>query len=134
MIGDVLKKNLDKVQNSIDARRGHNAFCEVIKRIAIEEINALYPEKVDSDVIVEIYYKILLENIECVPISMRNLSSSNDQYRFRISVRNIFTSNASHANGLANCPYLKVVKIVNEDRKGRRYSYQGVENYVNKDQ
>lgn len=130
MVGDVLKNNLDKIKKSNDARHGNDAFCEVIKRIAIEEINALYPKKVDSDVIIEIYYKILLENIECVPLSMRKNVPSSKQHRFRIAIRNIFTSNAYHSNGLANSPYLKAVKKVNENRKGRRYSYQGVENYV----
>ena len=131
MLGDILKGRLNEVKKSIDSSRGQNAFCEVIKKIAIDEINALYPQKIDSNIIVETYYKILLDNMGYIPVPLKELSA-NGQYRFRISVRNVFTSNANHSNGLANSPYLNVKRIVNDNRKGRRYSYQGVEKYANK--
>ena len=127
MLGDILISRLDEIKKSEDSPRGTNAFCEVIKRIAVDEINALYPEKVDSDVIVEVYYEILLKNIDKIPPTMTSLAPSDKQYRFRISVRNVFTSNAFHSNGLANHPRLKAIKVVNDERKGRRYTYQGVQ-------
>lgn len=132
MIGDVLKERLNEVRHSEDKRKGDSSFCEVIKRIAVEEINELYPERIDSDVIIEVYYKILSQHKDYIPTSLLEITPSNGQERFRNAVRNIFTSNAYHTNGLANNPNLKVVKVVNENRKGRRYSYKGVEGYVNK--
>ena len=91
MLGDVLKERLWEIKKSIDSPRGYWAFCEVIKRIAIDEINALYPEEVDSDVIVEVYYHILRQNTNCIPPTMLQLSPSDNQERYRISVRNVFT-------------------------------------------
>ncbi len=128
MLGDILISRLNEVKQSKDKRSGNDAFCEVIKRIAIDEINAIYPKKIDSDIIVEVYYNILLNNLDYIPASLKKLSPSNGQYRFRIAVRNIFTSNSDHSNGLSNNSKLHTVKIVNDARKGKHYTYQGVKN------
>jgi hypothetical protein len=51
---------------------------------------------------------------------------SNKQKRYRVINRNLFSSNAFHADGLANHDYIEAYKEINADKKGERIVYKGV--------
>lgn len=132
MIGDVLKGNLDKISTANESKTNPNPLWKIIRDIAKEEIIELYPSKVDSDVIVPIYYLILKENLEYVPIFYQEKLKSNNQERFRVICRNIFSSNAFHPDGLANQKGIIAYKEINESKKGERIIFQGDLRYVDK--
>ena len=131
MIGDVLKSRLYQFKFASEKKTGTNAFWVILRDIARDEILAVYPSKVDSDVIVPIYYEILAQNSKELPVYFRQTLKSNKQERFRVINRNLFTSNAFHPDGLANQKGIIAKKEINEDRKGERIIYQGDPMYVN---
>jgi len=124
--GDVLKRRIHELSWASENKCSNNAFWIVLRDIAVQEILAVYPSKVDSDVGVSVYYHILLANKDLLPLFFREKLESNRQERFRVINRNIWTSNAFHADGLANQPGIKAYKQINPDRKGQRIVYQGV--------
>lgn len=131
MLGDVLRKRMYQLKNASEKKTAVDAFWILLRNIAKDEILALYPSKVDSDIIVPIYYEILSSNITFIPPYFRETLKSNKQERFRVINRNLFTSNAFHPDGLANQKGIIAYKEINEDRKGERIIYQGDPNYVN---
>lgn len=130
--GDYLRKNIDLLSNASIKKVGSNSFWKILQKIAVNEILELYPQKVDSDVAVPVYYEILKENKDKLKKYFREKTPSNNQERFRVINRNMWTSNAFHTDGLANQKEINAEKSINEDRKGKRITYQGVEEYVNK--
>lgn len=124
--GDVLKRSLNQLQNVSENKLANDAFWIVLRDIAVQEILAVYPSKVDSDIAVEVYYDILRDNIQYIPPYFRVKLKSNRQERFRVINRNLWTSNAFHPDGLANQPQITAYKEINPARKGSKIVYQGV--------
>lgn len=132
MIGDVLKRNLNRISTANENRTNSNALWKILRDIAKEEIIEAYPSKIDSNIIVPIYYLILKENLDYVPDFYKEKLKSNNQERFRVICRNIFSSNAFHPDGLANQEGIIAYKAINENKKGERIIFQGDLKYVNK--
>lgn len=114
MLGDVLKNNLYKLRNT-----SKNNFWIVLRDIAYQEIIELN-SKVDSDQIIPVYYKIIKQNIDQIPDYFAQTLKSNKQERFRVVIRNLFTSNALHSSGLGRMKGIKAYKQINENKKGYR--------------
>ena len=123
MLGDVLKKNISLLKNTTTKKVGSDAFWIVLRGIAIEEIKQ-YSGIVDSDIIIPIYYKIVCDNLDQIPEYFQEILPSNKQERFRVIIRNLFSSNAFHTDGLANQPGIIAKKEVNESKKGMRVVYR----------
>lgn len=123
--GDILRKKIHLLSKASTKKIGHDAFWEILKRIAVEDIIALYPQKVDSDIAIPIYYEILKEHEHLLPNHFCKLLSSNRQERYRVINRNLFSSNAFHSDGLANQNGIDAYKEINEDKKGERVIYKG---------
>lgn len=123
MLGDVLKRNLTKLKHASLNRNGDDAFWIILRDIAVEEIKELN-EPIDSDTIIPLYYNILCENIQFVPFYFRKKLPSNRQERFRVIIRNVFSSNAFNTDGLANQDGIYAYKEINETKKGERVVYQ----------
>lgn len=124
--GEILRRNMHQLSNASENKCAGYAFWIILRDIAIQEILAIYPSKVDSDIAVEVYYNILCENITLIPPYFREKLRSNKQERFRVINRNMWTSNAFHPEGLANQPQINAYKEINPDRKGEKIVYQGV--------
>lgn len=125
MLGDVLKKRVQELSRASSSKNGDDAFWVILRDIAREEIISLYPQKVDSDIIVPLYYEILKENAMYIPEEFREKLPSNNQEKFRVKNRNLFTSNAFHPDGLANQDGIIAYKEINPSKKGYRIIYQG---------
>ena len=123
--GDVLRKKINLLTYATTKKVGHDAFWEILKRIAVEDILAIYPQKVDSDIAIPIYYDILKENEYLLPKYFCKVLPSNNQERYRVINRNLFSSNAFHPDGLANQKDIEAHKEINEDKKGERIIFQG---------
>lgn len=121
--GDVLKNNLYKLKNSNPGKAGKDAFWLVLKNVAIEEIKALNGAKVDSDIAIEVYYKILCDNSNMLPKELSVKLPSNKQEKFRVINRNMWSSNADHKDGLANIEGILAVKEINRTKKGYRWVF-----------
>jgi len=124
--GDVLKRNIHNLSEASEGKNDSNAFWIILRDIAVMEIMAIYPQKVDSDIAVDVYYNILSENSLSLPPYFKQKLKSNKQERFRVINRNMWTSNAFHAEGLANQPSIKAYKELNPYRKGEKIVYQGI--------
>ena len=125
MLGDVLKRNIQKLKFSSEKATDRRAFWIVLRDIAREEIIEC-GDYVDSDIIIPIYYKIISENMEFIPQYYQEILPSNQQERFRVVLRNLFSSNAFHADGLANQEGIVAHYEVNERKKGKRVVYKKV--------
>lgn len=119
MIGDVLKKKVGLLSSATNKKNSKDAFWVILRNIACEEI-IVHGEPIDSDIIIPLYYAILLENIDYIPKYFQQILPSNGQERFRVIVRNLFSSNAFHLDGLANQKGIQAYKEVNESKKGKR--------------
>lgn len=123
MLGDVLKRNLYKLESATSKKSGKNAFWIILRDIAVEEIKE-HNEPIDSDVICPLYYNILRNNLQYVPIYFKEIIPSNKQERFRVVIRNLFCSNAFHLDGLANQDGIYAYKVINEIKKGKKVVYK----------
>ena len=130
--GDYLRNNIKLLSKASTKKVGLDAFWEILKRIAVKDILAIYPQKIDSDVAVPVYFEILQENEQYLSPYFKQKLQSNKQERYRVINRNLWTSNAFHTDGLANQKEIIAYKEVNEEKKGERIIYQGVESYANK--
>lgn len=130
--GDYLREHIYLLQDASVKKVGSDAFWEILKRIAVQEILRVFPMRVDSDTAVPIYYEILSENEDQFPPYFSEKLSSNNQERYRVINRNLWTSNAFHPDGLANQKEISAYKEINENKKGERIVYQGVKEYVNR--
>lgn len=128
--GDYLKENIHLLEHASLNKADNDAFWEILKRMAVEDILAIYPDKIDSDVAVPIYYEILNTYESFLPQHFCEKLNSNNQERYRVINRNLWTSNAFHPDGLANQIQIKAYKEINEEKKGDRIVYQGVKEYV----
>ena len=122
--GDYLKNNVTLLKYAGEKKTGENAFVEILKKIAVEEISRHYPNKVDSGNAVPIYYEILRQNEEVFPQFFREKLGKGEE-RYRVINRNMWTSNAFHTDGLANQAKIQAYKVMNKDRKGYSIVYQG---------
>ena len=125
MIGDVLKRRIKELKTSSTNPRAKDAFWVILRDIAKEEIIELYPYGVDSDTIIPIYYDIVSNNLEHIPEEVTRVLPSNGQESYRVTIRNLFSSNAFHPDGLANQEGITAKKIINESKKGYRIVYKG---------
>jgi len=123
--GDVLRKKINLLSYATKKKVGHDAFWEILKRIAIEDILDIYPQKVDSDIAIPIYFEILQENEHLLPDYFCRILPSNGQERYRVINRNLFSSNAFHPDGLANHQDIEAYRELNEDKKGDKIIYKG---------
>lgn len=124
--GDVLRRNIGQLSEASENKLASDAFWVILRDIAVQDILAIYPNKVDSDIAVEVYYMVLCDNLVHIPAHFKEKLKSNNQERFRVINRNMWTSNAFHPDGLANQPQIKAYKEINPDRKGQKIVYQGV--------
>ena len=123
MLGDVLKREVHKLRYSSTKKCGDDAFWIILRGIAVKEIIE-YGQPIDSDTIIPLYYDILCDNLDCIPLYHQEVLPSNNQERFRVIVRNLFSSNAFHPDGLANQEGIYAYKEINELKKGERIVYQ----------
>ena len=123
MLGDVLKRNLNRLKYASTKKIGNDAFWVILREIAVEEIIE-YGGAVDSDTIIPLYYDILCHNLIFIPQYFQETLPSNNQERFRVIIRNLFSSNAFHPDGLANQDGIYAYKEINELKKGERIVYQ----------
>lgn len=130
--GDYLRSHIHMLSNASTKKVGEDAFWEILKWIAVREMLSIYPQKVDSDTAVPVYYEILKENEHLLPSYFCERLNSNNQERYRVINRNLWTSNAFHTDGLANQREINAYKEINEFKKGDRIVYQGVREYANK--
>ena len=127
--GDCLKKKLkdgDFLKCS-DKKNDKNAFWIILRNSAVEDLKQCCPQKIDSDVATRIYYHILVDNLDCLPHFICDILPSNNQERFRVVNRNLFSSNAFHPDGLANQKGVYAIKNNNEKRKGEKIVFQWME-------
>lgn len=124
-IGDVLKRRVKSLVNATNKKTGNDAFWVMLRDIARDEIIE-YGEAIDSDTIIPIYYEILCENLNYIPQYFKKILPSNKQERFRVIIRNLFSSNSFHPDGLANQPGIYAYKEVNEIKKGQRIVFQKI--------
>ena len=123
MLGDVLKRNLNRLKYASAEKSECDSFWVILRDIAVEEIIE-YGEPVDSDIIIPLYYHILSDNLDYVPIYFQEILPSNNQPRFRVIIRNLFSSNAFHKDGIANQKGIYAYREVNENKKGKRIIFQ----------
>lgn len=128
--GDVLKKRISELSGASVNKKSDDTFWIKLRNIAVEEINMIYPDEIDSSIAVEIYYEILNDNVDFLPEYYREKLKSNNQERFRVLNRNMWTSNAYHPDGLANQKYVHSKKQINSNRVGRKIIYLGDKDYV----
>ena len=122
MLGDVLKRNLKKLKYASTKKVGNDAFWVILREIAVEEIIE-HGGPIDSDTIIPLYYNILCDNLSFIPQHFQEILPSNKQERFRVIIRNLFSSNAFHPDGLANQVGIYAYKEINELKKGERIVY-----------
>lgn len=122
-IGDVLKRKIKMLSYATTKKVGPNAFWIILRDIARDEIIE-YGGPVDSDIIIPIYYDILCDNLTYVPDYFQEILPSNHQERFRVIIRNLFSSNSFHPDGLANQPGIYAYKETNQFKKGERVVFQ----------
>lgn len=125
MFGDILKKNIDRLSSCSSKKNDSNAFWIVLRNIAVDEIKALKPQRIDSDIAIAIYYQILLENLDKIPEYYKQKLKSNNQDRFRVVNRNLWSSNAFNFDGLANQNGIQAYTELNESKKGSRIIFKG---------
>lgn len=94
MFGDVLRKKAYLLASATIKKTGENAFWVILRDIAVEDIKACYPDKVDSVNAVPLYYSILKENERYIPAEFLEKMESNGQEKYRVKNRNMWTSNA----------------------------------------
>lgn len=125
MLGDVLKRRLHELSKASNKKVGKDAFWVILRDIAREEIIALSPQRISSDQIVPVYYEILQENEDMIPPYFLE-KLNNNQERYRVTNRNLFTSNAFNPDGLANQDGIDAIKDINPYKKGYKIIYKGV--------
>lgn len=123
MLGDVLKREIHNLQYSSSKKVGPNAFWIILRNIAVEEIIE-YGDPIDSDTIISLYYEIMSQNLKFIPEYFQEVLPSNNQERYRVIIRNLFSSNAFHPDGLANQEGINAYREINEFKKGDRIVYQ----------
>lgn len=123
MLGDILKINIKYLLNSSINKKSPNAFWIKLRDIAKEEI-INYGGKVDSDEIIPIYYDIIASNLAFIPPYFQQILPSNKQERYRVVIRNLFSSNAFNSDGLAKQEGIFAYKEINELKKGERIVFQ----------
>lgn len=123
MLGDVLKREISKLQYASNKKNGQEAFWIILREIAKKEIFE-YNGLIDSDTIIPLYYDIMRNNLQYIPQYFQEIIPSNHQERFRVIIRNLFSSNAFHPDGLANQDGIYAYKEINEIKKGERIVYQ----------
>lgn len=123
MLGDVLKREIHKLKYSSVKKIGNDAFWVILREIAVKEIIE-YNDPIDSDIIIPLYYEIVCKNLDNIPPYFQEILPSNKQERFRVIIRNLFSSNAFHPDGLANQKGIYAYKEINESKKGERIVYQ----------
>lgn len=123
MLGDVLKREIHRFQHASTKKVGNDAFWVILRDIAVKEIIE-YNGPIDSDTIIPVYYSIFCENIRFIPDYFCKTLRSNGQERFRVVIRNLFSSNAFHPDGLANQKGICAYKETNEFKKGKRVVYR----------
>lgn len=122
MLGDVLRRNISLLSNATTKKSGENAFWVILRNIATKEIIE-YGGLVDSDTIIPLYYDIMSKNLSYIPEYFQQILPSNKQERFRVIIRNLFSSNAFHPDGLAMQEGIHAFKEINEEKKGKRIIY-----------
>ena len=125
MFGDVLRNKICLLASTSAKKSGEDAFWITLRNIAIEDIKACYPEKVDSNNAIGIYYSILKNNEKYIPVELVERLPSNGQEKYRVINRNLWSSNAFHPDGLANQEGIIAKRFFNCERRGERIIYQG---------
>lgn len=124
MFGDVLKRRLPELKDTIDSKKEiPNAYWVVFRDIIIEELKE-YGNWVDSDIAIETYYYILNSNESFIPDFKKKILKSNGQESYRVCNRNMWSSNAWHRTGLESIVAIKSVQEPNYKRKGNKRLYK----------
>ncbi|MBR4419475.1 MAG: hypothetical protein IKT32_01210 [Clostridia bacterium] len=125
MFGDALRRSISRLKNASLKKNDANTFWVILRDIAVEDIKGVYPSKVDSDTAIGVYFEILSENEDKFPLYYSEKLPSNNQERYRVLNRNMWSSNAFHPDGLANQIGIIAYCEMNESKKGDRIVYQG---------
>jgi hypothetical protein len=125
MFGDILKEKFDLLTSCSKNKNSPNTFWIVLRGIAVIDIISVKPARIDSDTAIALYYKILKDKINKIPDYYKMKLKSNNQERFRVINRNLWSSNAFHPDGLANQSGIKAYSEINESKKGSRIVFQG---------
>lgn len=123
MFGDVLRRKINQLSSCSLKKTDDDAFWVILRNIAVEEIKENYPSKVDSDTAIGVYYDILSDNADKFSSYFSKKLKSNNQERYRVINRNMWSSNAFHPDGLANQPGITAYTEINESKKGSRIVY-----------
>ena len=127
MFGNILEKNIYMFKNASLNKKSKNAFWIILRDIAVEELKEYSPNEIDSGYATEIYYKILNEHESYLPNHFQEKIKSNNQERYRVINRNLWSSNNNNPNGLCKQSGVCARTEMNEDRSGKKtiYSWQG---------
>ncbi|UUD37113.1 Uncharacterised protein [Mycoplasmopsis californica] len=130
MIGDVLKRELSLLLNTSKNKNAKNAFWRLIRDIAVQDIKE-FAKPIDSQTLIDCYYKILNSNLSYIPSYFQETLKSNKQKRYRVILRNIFTSNANHKDGLIHQKGIEYKTEHNLVRAGKKIIYKWNEKFNN---
>lgn len=131
MFGKILEKNIYKLKIASPKKSSKNAFWKILIEIAVEELKEYSPKKIDSGYATEIYYEILKKNESYLPNHFKEKMKSNNQERYRVINRNIWSSNNHNPNGLSNQPGVSAIRKMNEEKHGYKTVYSwGVRNDI----
>lgn len=127
MFGDILEKNIYRFKNASSKKNSKDAFWIILRDIAIEELKEYSPNEIDSGYATEIYYKILNKHETYLPEHFKEKIKSNNQERYRVINRNLWSSNNNNSNGLCKQPGVCAKSKMNEDKSGYKtvYSWRG---------
>lgn len=123
MFGNVLEMNIYKLKNTSSNKSSKNALWKVLLEIAVEEIKEYSPNKIDSGYATEIYYEILKKNESSIPNYFKEKYKSNNQERYRVTNRNLWSSNNRNPNGLSNQRGISAIRKKNEEKHGDKTIY-----------
>lgn len=123
MFGDVLHKRIKELSKTKDTtQQVMSSFWYCLRDIILEEIKNCDTD-VKSDEAIRTYYNILKANEKYLPSSVKKKLPSNNQEKYRVCNRNLWSSNAWHPVGLEN--EIATTLVLNIDRKGYCRIYKG---------
>lgn len=123
MFGNVLENNVHKLKNASLNKKSKDAFWKILRNIAVEELKEYSPEKIDSSCAIDVYYEILKRNESYIPDHFKQKCKSNNQERYRVINRNLWSSNNNIPEGLSNQPGIRTKRQINENKCGNKTIY-----------
>lgn len=123
MFGDILHKRIKELSKTkYTSQKTMDSFWYCLRDIILEEI-VNCDQNIESDEAIRTYYNILKANEKYLPSSVKKKLPSNNQEKYRVCNRNLWSSNAWHPIGLEN--EIATTLVLNTERKGYKRIYQG---------